>query len=101
MGLAFPKPSSRAEDKRERSKAKLREWQRVRQCVLVRDGRRCRVCHSRDQVEVHHVRFRSLGGTHTTENCAVLCASCHHAIHSYRLTLTGNANGKLTITRHD
>ncbi len=100
MSLAFPKPdSSKAGDKRTRSKAKLALWQRVRKAVLLRDGRRCRVCGSRDQVEVHHIRFRSVGGAHSTANCACLCQSDHSAIHSYRLTLHGNADETLRIER--
>ena len=96
---SFPKPESKAADKRTRSKAKLKLWQDVRKAVMLRDGRRCRVCGSRDQVEVHHIRFRSTGGPHSTANCAVLCQSDHYAVHSYRLALEGDANGKLKITR--
>ncbi len=96
----FPKPdSSKAGDKRERSKAKLALWQKVRKAVLLRDGRRCRVCHSRQDVEVHHLRFRSRGGGHLTANCAVLCQECHYAVHAYRLAIHGDADGVLTIER--
>ncbi len=100
MGLAFPKPdSSKAGDKRERSKAKLALWQKVRKHVMERDGRRCRVCHSRQDVEVHHIRFRSRGGAHSTSNTACVCNGCHYQIHSYRLAIHGDANRVLTIER--
>ncbi len=100
MGLAFPKPdSSKAGDKRERSKAKLAQLRQTIAAVLARDGKRCRVCHSRQNVEVHHIRFRSLGGRHITSNCAVLCQECHYAVHSYRLAIHGDADAVLTIER--
>ncbi len=100
MGLAFPKPdTSKAGDKHQRSKAKLALWQKVRKAVLLRDGRRCRVCHSRQDVEVHHIRFRSVGGAHSTRNTCVLCGPCHYQIHAYRLAIHGDANGPLRIER--
>lgn len=99
MGLAFPKPPSRAGERRARRAAKDEEWTRVRRLVLARDGRRCRVCHSRRDVEAHHIRFRSRGGEHTTANVACVCAICHADIHAYRLTLSGNADGIIRLER--
>jgi 5-methylcytosine-specific restriction endonuclease McrA len=48
---------------------------------------------------VHHIRFRSVGGKDETSNLAALCRCCHAEIHAYRLTLSGDANGKLRIER--
>lgn len=97
--MPFPKPPSAPRVKRDKAREKAKQWQRVRQCVLVRDGRRCRVCKTRDGVDVHHIRFRSVGGEDNTSNCAALCRCCHQEIHAYRLTLTGDANGKLNVER--
>lgn len=95
--IAFPKPESRARDRGKARKAREAAWQAVRRIVLARDGRRCRVCGSRDQVEAHHIRFRSLGGEHTTANTACLCAAHHADVHGYRLTLSGDADKAIKI----
>lgn len=97
--IAFPKPPSRARGKRDKTRAKEAAWQKVRRAVLARDGRRCRVCHSRDQIEAHHIRFRSVGGEHSTSNTACVCQICHADIHAYRLSVSGDANGTLIIER--
>lgn len=94
-----PKPESKAQDKRERSRQKLKLLQKVRAAVKVRDKGRCRVCSRREGVEVHHVKFRSLGGEHSTANCALLCPECHADIHAYRVVVTGDANKQLRIER--
>jgi 5-methylcytosine-specific restriction endonuclease McrA len=49
--------------------------------------------------DVHHIRFRSHGGKDETRNCAAICAVCHADIHAYRLSISGDANGKLKIER--
>jgi 5-methylcytosine-specific restriction endonuclease McrA len=97
---AIPKPRSRAADKKDATREKEREWQRTRQCVLVRDGYRCRVCKSKDMIDAHHIRFRSVGGdTFDTKNVAAICRPCHAEIHAYRLAVSGDANGKLRFER--
>jgi len=63
-----------------------------------RDMDRCRVCGSPQGVEVHHVSFRSQGGTHDTSNLVCLCRGCHAQVHARRIWLSGDADGKLTIT---
>lgn len=94
------KPVSRAADKKKRDREKDTHWQTVRKAVLVRDHWRCRACGTADHVEVHHVRFRSLGGTDSTNNCAVLCKSCHCEIHAYRLYVEGeDANKRMRFVR--
>lgn len=97
--VGFPKPPSVPRSKRDKSREKEQQWQRVRQCVLVRDGRRCRVCKTKEGVDVHHIRFRSAGGEDSTANCAALCRVCHRETHAYRLSISGDANGKLKVER--
>jgi 5-methylcytosine-specific restriction endonuclease McrA len=98
-GLKFAKPPSKARDKRQARTAKERAWQRVRAAVFARDGRICRACQRKGGVEVHHIRFRSTGGEDSTSNTAALCRECHADVHAYRLTMTGDANGRLKIER--
>jgi 5-methylcytosine-specific restriction endonuclease McrA len=56
-------------------------WQRARQEVLYRDGRRCQRCGSAatpfDPLHVHHVVPRSEGGNDAPGNLVTLCAMCH------------------------
>lgn len=79
-----------------RRQRRRREDARFRaSCVLVRerDGNRCRVCHSGDGVEVHHVVYRSRLGSSEPSNLVCLCGGCHRDVHAARLTLAGDAEG--------
>lgn len=53
----------------------------MRQAVLSRDSWRCRWCRT-GNVELHHIRYRSQGGTHTVDNLIALCAEHHAKVHS-------------------
>jgi len=44
-------------------------------------GGLCVICGSRN-VELHHVRFRSQGGSDVPENLVMLCSDCHLMIHA-------------------
>lgn len=100
VGWGQPAPKgNHAKQQRDAQRQRERDWQRIRQVVLCRDDRRCRVCHGRDGIDVHHIRFRSRGGGNTTANLACLCRVCHAEIHAYRLALSGNADKKLKIER--
>ena len=99
MGLKFGKPQTQPSAKREKAREKERDWQRTRRCVLVRDGYKCRVCKTREGVDVHHIRFRSVGGPSDTSNTACVCRPCHAEIHAYRLVISGDANKVLKIER--
>ena len=61
--------------------------------VLVRDDYRCQVpCCTRSVVEVHHIRFRSAGGTNDHSNVTAICPHHHrHGIHTGRIRLSGTA----------
>ena len=96
--IPVPKPST-ARDKKATKLAKVKQWQRVQQVVKVRDGGRCRACGTREGVDVHHIKFRSLGGADDTKNCCLLCRLCHADIHGYRLALDGDANRRLRVSR--
>ena len=97
--LAFPKPSSRAADKRGRAGAKLQRWREVTLAVDRRDGFVCRGCTrgiAKGQRHHHHMRMRSCGGEDSTTNVVLLCASCHADIHGYRMHIVGE-NADLTL----
>ena len=53
------------------------EWRDLRRSVLARDGGCCVFCGSVDALTLHHIRPRSLGGSHTRRNLVTLCRDCH------------------------
>lgn len=55
--------------------------ERSRAAARQRDGNRCGVCGSTEDVVVHVWRQPRLLPSYRTENFAVLCASCHEAAH--------------------
>ena len=58
----------------------------VKAYVLHRDGYKCQYKKAgtkhTDKLHVHHVVFRSQGGSDSPENLVVLCSSCHDALHA-------------------
>ena len=60
-----------------------------REAVLHRDNYTCQCCGKKHvRLEVHHIIFRSLGGTDDERNLITLCEKCHKAIHDGILVLT-------------
>jgi 5-methylcytosine-specific restriction endonuclease McrA len=58
----------------------------VREEVLKRDNYRCRRCGQElEGLTVHHVVYRSHGGTHDPENLVTLCWLDHRKIHDGEL----------------
>ena len=59
-------------------------YENTKAFILARDGHKCQHCkgQSRDsRLEVHHVIFRSMGGTDIPTNLITLCSTCHKALH--------------------
>jgi hypothetical protein len=65
----------------------------TRDVVLERDGCQCRFpgCSMRCHLEIHHIVFRSRGGSHTPENLVTLCSSHHGLIHQHICGVEGRA----------
>ena len=60
-----------------------------REAVFNRDNYTCQCCGKKHvRLEVHHIIFRSLGGTDDERNLITLCEKCHKAIHDGILILT-------------
>jgi hypothetical protein len=62
----------------------------VKAYVLDRDGYRCqsgRKCKHSAKLHVHHIVFRSNGGTDTPSNLRTLCSTCHDDLHAGVFTL--------------
>lgn len=68
--------------------------------VLWRDSYTCQHCkgkHKDSKLEVHHIIFRSQGGSDEESNLITLCHTCHKDLHSRKISpkLKGKAKGNL------
>ena len=53
-----------------------------REAVLHRDNYTCQCCCKKNcRLEVHHIKFKSNGGTDDEENLITLCEDCHKGVH--------------------
>lgn len=88
------KPRKGTARKLQQARRRLAQTKLAAASVLVRerDGNCCRVCGSRVRVQVHHIVYRSRGGSHDTSNLVCLCGSCHDSVHAGRIHLGGNAD---------
>ena len=58
----------------------------VKAAVLSRDNYTCQICGKKNsKLEVHHIQFRSKGGSNMMDNLVTLCRDCHKRIHSGEL----------------
>ena len=59
-----------------------------REAILHRDNYTCQCCGKRNcRLEVHHIKFKSNGGTDDEENLITLCKDCHEGVHAGTITL--------------
>lgn len=59
-----------------------------REAVLHRDNYKCQVCGKKNtRLEVHHIIFRSRGGTDDETNLITLCEECHKGVHKGTVVL--------------
>ena len=60
-------------------------FQNLKQYVLKRDGYLCQSCKKKtrnnSELHVHHILFKSNGGTDTKNNLITLCKPCHDKLH--------------------
>lgn len=68
--------------------------------VLSRDNYKCQHCKGKSKnskLEVHHIVYRSNGGSDEQENLLTLCSSCHYKLHhgEIALNLKGKRKGQL------
>ncbi len=89
---------------------KIRHWgyqkgtnygfENTRAMVLNRDNYTCQHCkgkHKDSKLEVHHIVFRSQGGSDEESNLITLCHTCHKNLHSGKINpkLSGKTKGTL------
>lgn len=75
-------------------------FENTKAMVLNRDNYTCQCCkgkHKDSKLEVHHIVFRSQGGSDEESNLITLCHTCHKNLHSGKvnLKLKGKMKGNL------
>jgi 5-methylcytosine-specific restriction endonuclease McrA len=61
-----------------------KSYDQLRKQVLQRDGWKCQVCGSRQNLHVHHQQLRSQQGDDENSNLITQCAACHEEQHRSR-----------------
>lgn len=60
-----------------------------REAILHRDNYTCQRCGKKNcRLEVHHIKFKSDGGTDDEENLITLCEDCHKGVHDGTVVLS-------------
>ena len=67
--------------KNPRLRLDVKRYRKLHRQILQRDGWRCQTCGSMQQLEVHHLTFRSHSGGDVEQNLITLCAPCHAQVH--------------------
>lgn len=67
--------------KRARVRLDPEAYRELHRQVLERDRWRCQACGSMQNLQVHHMEFRSQGGEDSEANLITLCARCHTEMH--------------------
>ena len=75
-------------------------FENIKAKVLDRDRYNCQCCkgkHKGSKLEVHHIIFRSQGGSDKEDNLITLCSTCHYNVHhgKQKLNLKGKLKGTL------
>lgn len=96
--LAIPKGPLRIDARRQKRLDRAEQERHCRMEVHARDHSRCVVPGCKEpSAHLHHIVYRSKGGTWRSENICSLCVGHHSLVHAGRITISGNANEHLTI----
>lgn len=74
---------SSVRQKRPRIKLGRSSYREIREKVLERDGWRCQRCGRATDLQIHHIRFRSMLGDDEPDNLITLCCRCHASTHRW------------------
>lgn len=75
-------------------------FENTKAMILNRDNYKCQFCkgkHKDSKLEVHHIIFRSKGGSDEPENLITLCRTCHKDLHDNKIkpNFKGKTKGNL------
>jgi 5-methylcytosine-specific restriction endonuclease McrA len=106
----FKRQQAKAKAKRQEARRDRVEWALVCLAISKRDASRCRVCgrtvkalsaDPKVRAEVHHIVYRSAGGSDDESNLLLTCGECHFLEHQHRLDISGHGDGLVTIVTRD
>ena len=60
--------------------------------ILKRDNYKCRICGNKENLQVHRITPRIMGGRNNEENLITLCKSCHMFLHCNPMLITNKSN---------
>lgn len=75
-------------------------FENTRAMILNRDNYTCQYCkgkHKDGKLEVHHIVYRSNGGSNEESNLITLCHTCHQDLHSGKINLKTSGKIKGTL----
>lgn len=75
-------------------------FENTRAMILNRDNYTCQYCkgkHKDSKLEVHHIIYRSNGGSNEENNLITLCHTCHQDVHSGKINLKTSGKIKGTL----
>jgi 5-methylcytosine-specific restriction endonuclease McrA len=72
---------NRIRPKQPRLRLDRQTYDQLRKQVLLRDGWKCQICGSGQNLQVHHKQLRSQQGDDDDSNLITLCAECHERLH--------------------
>ena len=75
----FPKPNHKRSKPKRGERGKFDN--KTRQAIWERDQGLCQQCFRKGE-EIHHVKYRSQGGSGVFTNGLTLCQSCHRKVHT-------------------
>jgi len=67
--------------KNARARLEPESYRELHRQVLERDAWRCQICGCMQNLQVHHLNFRSQSGADEEQNLITLCAQCHDEVH--------------------
>ena len=73
----------------------------TRRLVLSRDNDQCTECGATQDLEVHHIVPRRLGGPDEPSNLITLCAACHTRQHVESQGLPANERSGAPVSSED
>ena len=63
-------------------KGQQKDYYNVKAFILFRDAYSCQKCKTiKGKLHIHHIIFRSKGGTDSPDNLITLCENCHEEVH--------------------
>ncbi len=93
--------------KRDEHKVEREYWRVITEHIFLRDRGLCRACgvtvrpkhpNPARVAHVHHIVYRSAGGSDHKSNLVLVCARCHDLEHRHIYSMAGNGDELVTVT---